>query len=213
EANENKLQADILTAINSNIQSKLIGKYKNNGLVTYNTISNNDSILVVFALNKNETPQKIVVNIHNFDSIQNADYWSLYGNSEFDADIKFELETNNTTNWNTLEAILKPQSINILKLTLDSDTSTSVTLINPNPYTETTMNVYPNPAHDVLNIENSEHLGNDAKLVITNMDGKIHIQQKALNSSTVNVEALKPGVYHVQINNGNLVYHSIFIKQ
>jgi len=210
DVNGNHLQADILTAINTNIQSKLIDKSTVNGIVTYSTLSENDSLMVVFTLNKNTDSQNIKVSTQNMQSLYSYEKWALAGQSEYDAEVEFTLEAEGVLDGNIIETSLPPLSITILRIILNDDAgSTSVR----NNIHKSKVKVYPNPAQNMLHIEGTNLFGKDAVMTITNIAGKNCIKQNNYNRSVINISKLKPGVYTLKIADGNNVYSTLFIRK
>jgi len=210
QANENHMQADILSAINGNIQQNYTGKNSSSRIVTYATISDNDSLMVVFALNKSSIPKNIRITTQNSGSFQDLEKWVFAGRSEYDAEAKFILDSEGTVEKNSVEATLPPLSITILRLGLNDDggnTSISQRMGSKE------IKLYPNPADDILNIEGVETFEKSAALAITDMAGKICLKQNNFHASVINISTLKPGVYTMQITNANNVYQSIFIRR
>lgn len=84
-----------------------------------------------------------------------------------------------------------------------------------NEWSETNIDIYPNPAHDVLNI-NIKSLHNTTNMLahIINADGKVvsevNLQQEINN---IDISALNSGVYTVKVmDNKQIVFVSKFIK-
>jgi len=209
-ANENHMQADILSAINKHIQEDYIGKLSGSGIVTYSTISDNDSLMVVYALNKNRVPKNIRVSTQNTGSFKDLEKWVFAGNSEYDANAKFSLNSEGTLDEHTLETSLPPLSITILRMALNDDggnTAVSSRMMQKG------IKLYPNPAEDILHIEGAEAFEKNAALTITDMAGKICQRQNIFQTSVINISSLEPGVYTMQITEGNNNYSSVFIRR
>ncbi|MCP4310880.1 MAG: T9SS type A sorting domain-containing protein, partial [Bacteroidetes bacterium] len=209
-ANKNHMQADILSNINRHIQEDYIGKLSGSGIVTYSTISDNDSLMVVYALNKNSIPKNIRISTENTGSFRDLETWVFAGRSEFDAEVKFVPDNGGTVDEHSVETNLPPLSITILRLGLNDDGGN--TSIN-HPTGSKEIKVYPNPAEDMLNIEGAEAFEKNAALTITDMAGKICQRQNNLQTSVINISSLKPGVYTMQITEGNNIYRSVFIRR
>jgi len=209
-ANQNHMQADILSAINKHIQEDYIGKLSGSGIVTYSTISDSDSLMVVYALNKNSIPKNIRISTENTGSFRDLETWVFAGKSEYDANVEFVPDNGGTLDEHSVETNLPPLSITILRLGLNDDGgNTSI----KHQTGSKEIKVYPNPAEDMLNIEGAEVFGKSAVLSISDMAGKICLKQNNLQTSVINIATLKPGVYTMQILDGNKVYQSIFIRR
>jgi outer membrane protein assembly factor BamB len=72
--------------------------------------------------------------------------------------------------------------------------------------------VYPNPANDVLNIELG--IEENSTLRIFNVTGQL-LRTEVLSSdkTQITIDDLKPGLYLIQINNGDEVYSSKLLKK
>jgi len=209
-ANQNHMQADILSAINKHIQEDYIGKLSGSGIVTYSTISDSDSLMVVYALNKNSIPKNIRISTENTGSFRDLETWVFAGKSEYDANVEFVPDNGGTVDEHSVETNLPPLSITILRLGLNDDGGN--TSINHQTGSKE-IKVYPNPAEDMLNIEGAEVFGKSAVLTISDMAGKICLKQNNFHASVINIAILKPGVYTMQITEGNKVYQSLFIRR
>ena len=75
----------------------------------------------------------------------------------------------------------------------------------------TSINIYPNPAKDVLNIE----IANNATIQIISLDGRLVKTIANMNStnSQINVSELSQGVYFLRIQNGAEVINQKFVKE
>jgi len=209
-ANKNHMQADILSAINKHIQEDYIGKLSGSGIVSYSTISDNDSLMVVYALNKNSVPKNIRVSTQNTGSFKNFERWVFAGKSEYDANVEFMQDSEGTMDEHSVETSLPPLSITILRMALNDDAGN--TAVNRQTGSKE-IKVYPNPAEDILNIEGAEAFEKNAALTITDMAGKICQRQNIFQTSVINISSLKPGVYTMQITEGNNNYGSVFIRR
>ncbi len=82
-------------------------------------------------------------------------------------------------------------------------------------WSETKIDIYPNPAHDVLNI-NVKAVGAESNLIahIINTEGKIVSDTSIKNdSNSLDISALNSGVYTVKVLDQNqIVFVSKFIK-
>jgi hypothetical protein len=75
---------------------------------------------------------------------------------------------------------------------------------------ESKIKVYPNPVHDVLQIQS----GNETieSLKITDISGKI-VKEQFLNNETINVENLAQGLYILEVNSDQGRYFCKFVKE
>lgn len=74
--------------------------------------------------------------------------------------------------------------------------------------------IFPNPTSDILNINLSKEVNNDARLLIFNTSGKnIHSEQIHGSHYQLSVNNLCSGVYMLQIINGNEIITKRFIKK
>jgi len=210
ETNENHMQADILSAINGNFQQNFIGKKSSSRIVTYSTISDNDSLMVVFALNKSSLPKNIRISTQNSGSFRDLEKWVFAGKSEYDDEAEFVLDSEGTVDEHSVETNLPPLSITILRLGLNDDGGN--TSVNRQARSKE-IKVYPNPVKGILNIEGAEAFEKNAALAITDMAGKICLKQNNFQASSINISTLKPGVYTMQIRDGNKLYSSVFIRR
>jgi len=75
---------------------------------------------------------------------------------------------------------------------------------------ESNINIYPNPAKNIITIETRE-LNNDRFIMIYSLSGqKIITQQIHDKKTTIDISALKPGVYFVKYDSHSLTR---FIKE
>ncbi|MCK9452481.1 MAG: T9SS type A sorting domain-containing protein [Bacteroidales bacterium] len=73
------------------------------------------------------------------------------------------------------------------------------------------LRVYPNPAEDLLNLEN---LPNEISYIrILDLQGRMVFEQQNFNFSSLNISQLKSGCYIISVNNSTNLYQSKFIKQ
>jgi alpha-L-arabinofuranosidase len=210
DANENHLQADILTAINTHIQPKYAGRKTTDGTVTYTTISQNDSLMVLFILNKNAEPRNISVAPENISGLQKLEKWTLAGKNEFDNNVKFQYVGEDEIINNTIETELPPLSITILHL---SNPNFNNNKIYPTDERMGNLKIFPNPAKDKLNIKYQGEFSKNAKLTITNISGQIVKSEQLPNDLSINISALQEGVYILNIIDGQNIHKSFFIHQ
>lgn len=64
------------------------------------------------------------------------------------------------------------------------------------------LSIYPNPATDILKIDNADNLAN-ASFSIVDILGKTVIQSKALNNNAIDVSNLSSGVYVLSVSSEN----------
>ncbi|MEI7596958.1 MAG: T9SS type A sorting domain-containing protein [Bacteroidota bacterium] len=81
---------------------------------------------------------------------------------------------------------------------IDDFSITEETTTNINNYSENIINVYPNPASDIINISSDEKIDN---INIYNTMGQLVISTK--EAKTINISSLKNGIYTIQINSNN----------
>jgi Leucine-rich repeat (LRR) protein len=83
------------------------------------------------------------------------------------------------------------------RLTLYSDTVDfimSTIKLGSNMLLTKPMQVYPNPAKDVVHVQ----VNGTAMIAITNSDGKVLLTKSINNSNAINISALAPGIYYLQ---------------
>jgi len=166
--------------------------------------------MVVYALNKNRVPKNIRISTQNTGSFKNVDRWVFAGKSEYDVNVEFTQDSEGILAEHSVETSLPPLSITILRLALNDDggnTAVSSRMMQKG------IKLYPNPAKDILNIEGAEAFEKNAALTITDMAGKICQRQNIFQTSVINISSLKPGVYTMQITEGNNNYSSVFIRR
>jgi len=72
-------------------------------------------------------------------------------------------------------------------------------------------NVYPNPAHSVLNIQTD---GLIESLRIIDLSGKLIFESTGQSAlETINIESLSSGLYNIEVKSNNGIGRSLFIKQ
>lgn len=71
------------------------------------------------------------------------------------------------------------------------------------------MNIYPNPAQDVLTISSNEAIN---ELFIYSIGGSL-IKKEMLNNNQIDISSLEKGMYFLLINSENGVYKEKFIKE
>ena len=72
--------------------------------------------------------------------------------------------------------------------------------------------IYPNPAHDELMIENGESKMENATVEIYNVTGKM-VNSKLLNSDSIDISSLPPGVFFLKLKTGDYQDTLVFMKQ
>jgi len=214
-ANENHLQADILSAINNNIQAKLIGKSSKDKVVTYSTLSENDSLMVIFALNKNESSKNIKITTENIAGLNKFEKWVFTGNSEFDTNVEFKLEMEGDFIGNVIETSLSPLSITVLRIkSSETETGNNSILI---PNNKNTLKIYPNPASEKVTIKTNQLKGKTSLKLFNTMG--IPVFTRSLNTSendlyTFTVNRLSDGAYFVVVSDesGNSIKSKLIVK-
>ena len=88
--------------------------------------------------------------------------------------------------------------------------SCNVLLSNEN-FEQIAFSIYPNPANDVLNIQNKNNLQID-KVLIFDISGK-KILEEAKNVETINIQNFQSGMYFLQIESNGKTSQTKFIKQ
>jgi len=210
DANENHMQADVLTAINTHMQAHLLDKKTSKRIVSYATLSENDSLMVVFLLNKNKSPQMIQIATQGTGSFNTYEKWVFAGKGEYDPGARFKFESEGDLQESLMVTDLEPLSITILRMTLNEGGGNTLV---PRQISSNEIRVYPNPAADMLHIEGETAFGKDAALTITNMAGKICLKQHNFGTSVINISALQSGVYTLQITDGHTDFRSLFIRK
>lgn len=95
----------------------------------------------------------------------------------------------------------------LLPFSLTIEETTSVENLNQASFT-----IYPNPADDVIFIEN--HLNSaDGTLEIIDVQGQIVRSHNLINLSEIDVSDLEGGIYFIKIENDDLIYHQKVIIQ
>ncbi|WP_458626724.1 FG-GAP-like repeat-containing protein [Winogradskyella sp. PC D3.3] len=117
------------------------------------------------------TPQLIIENNHQMLDITAADF-----DGDSDIDIAVVGNHSDTVEW--IENILNGLSVDVSELN--------------------TINIYPNPAKDVLNFEG---FNKSITVSVFNVLGKQILEQKLNNGETLNVSELQTGVYTIKIDN------------
>jgi hypothetical protein len=74
------------------------------------------------------------------------------------------------------------------------------------------ISVFPNPCHGVLNIYAEEKLGM-TEILMTDALGKVIYaeEQELTNFTLVDLEGIRPGMYFLRLNNGDLEYSGKFV--
>jgi alpha-L-arabinofuranosidase len=209
DANENHMQADILMAINTHIQSKIVNRHSKSGLVTYTTLAENDSMMVIFTLNKNNIPKRFELSAENSGSFKSYEKFVFAGTSEFDANASFKLESSGDISGRQIETELQPYSITILRIALNSDAPSAT---SEKVKRDQNITIFPNPVGEVLNIMTKKAVSKDAVITCYSMSGKVCFRQSLNDQSTINVSKLLQGIYTIQIVDGRNVNHALFIK-
>jgi hypothetical protein len=107
---------------------------------------------------------------------------------------------------------LKAQTITATgAITTATNVTTTATMENMNP--SFTINLFPNPAGDQLNVS-VEGVHNKAEIRVYNLMGKLIMQQESVNALTqLNVSKLSAGFYLVHVNDGIETRSAKFVKQ
>jgi hypothetical protein len=107
---------------------------------------------------------------------------------------------------------LKVQTITATRaITTATNVTTAATMENVNP--NFTINLFPNPTGDQLNIS-VDGIDKKTEIKVYNLMGKLVIQQEINNRlSQINVSKLTSGFYLVKINDGKEIRSAKFIKQ
>jgi hypothetical protein len=91
------------------------------------------------------------------------------------------------------------------------DYNLSVGELNVNQFAESQIKVYPNPTNNILVI----HLPADIiakKINITDLSGKV-VYESVVNEAMINVENLAQGLYILQVQSSDSIFHTKFLKQ
>ena len=72
--------------------------------------------------------------------------------------------------------------------------------------------VYPNPTSDILHIRSPISISNDFSISVFDVQGR-KIVQKRIFEPDLNVSALLPGIYFIQISDGYQIFQCRFMKQ
>ena len=76
------------------------------------------------------------------------------------------------------------------------------------------MLVYPNPAHQFIDVKINSANAEQTVIVICDAAGKNVLVQQCLNNEiTIDISGLTPGVYFIQSSSTSQLNNSIFIKQ
>jgi len=84
-----------------------------------------------------------------------------------------------------------------------------------NVYTNNTINIYPNPAHNELFITNTDHQGGDASITVYNTLGQqvnVNVSNTGNITTTLDISNLIPGIYYVTYRKNNVLKNTPFIK-
>lgn len=95
---------------------------------------------------------------------------------------------------------------NYVRLVRDATT----TGIGESPSDERSLQIFPNPAHELLNFAFDEPIS-DANLQVTNLTGQVVISTDVSNHQ-VDISPLTPGIYTLSITTQNTRYNNKFIK-
>jgi len=80
-------------------------------------------------------------------------------------------------------------------------------------YKQTNILVYPNPAKDILNIEQIKDYNN---LIIYDINGRLLIKEELINNKIdykINIKSLSPGIYFINFISNESIYVKKFIKE
>jgi len=83
--------------------------------------------------------------------------------------------------------------------------------VNQNQFSAKTLNIYPNPATDVLNIDNKTGQS-ISEIAVYSVSG-MRVKQARNTQTSIAVSDLQSGVYFVKIRIGNEVQNFKFIKK
>jgi hypothetical protein len=68
------------------------------------------------------------------------------------------------------------------------------------------VNLYPNPANTVVNVEIPSTIDGSAKVEIISLQGNIVLQQQVdSNDGMINISSLRSGIYMVKISTNNFL--------
>ena len=74
--------------------------------------------------------------------------------------------------------------------------------------------IYPDPANDIITIEDNSVTNKNGIISIYNIQGQILLQQPVMQDKTnINISAFSKGVYFVKLNNGNGMQVRKFVKE
>jgi hypothetical protein len=100
---------------------------------------------------------------------------------------------------------LKVQTVTATKAAI---TTATMETVNPN----FTINLFPNPAGDQLNVS-MEGVNKKTEIKVYNLMGKLVMQQESGNALTqLNISKLSAGFYLVHVNDGNETRSAKFVK-
>lgn len=98
---------------------------------------------------------------------------------------------------------------NVAFMNFTTNVATAVTT----PVTKSSINLYPNPASDILNIE-VQSLSTQSEIEIIGIDGKVVKSIKLINLKTsISISNIPKGIYLCRLYNGTEISNSKFIKQ
>lgn len=97
----------------------------------------------------------------------------------------------------------------VWKCLLPGITDTTTTPVFSHSGKETTIHIYPNPAANYITIESNNRVPFNIK--IFNSKGQLALAQRSQNK-TIDVSALKPGIYFIEIKSNTTITKSKFIK-
>jgi PKD repeat protein len=94
--------------------------------------------------------------------------------------------------------------------------SININLVNTsvnNVSKEWELQIFPNPAKDILHIESKTLLEADLTVKVTELSGKQILMQQGNQSVDVSISSLAPGIYLVNIQSGDKVQTRYFVKE
>ena len=86
----------------------------------------------------------------------------------------------------------------------------STAVLGTASFTKEPLTLFPNPAHNLIQIQSSDNLTID-RVIITDLTGKVILEQ-ALDTNTINIAQLASGMYIIKAFSGQQAFTSKFMK-
>jgi hypothetical protein len=93
------------------------------------------------------------------------------------------------------------------------NTGNFTTSVNNLAYEDYNIDVFPNPAGQIININFKDNSNNTKHLVVFDLLGNEYTSFTGQSNTTLNVENLPTGIYFLKVNEGNSMKVIKFMKQ